>query len=82
MTCRRNILRGGGEMRENAKLHIFSSDGRTFEDPKYQNTVLENIYKIGLFDLAYLLAISLNGEFMSKNERSSCSRLTSISTVR
>ena len=69
-------------MRENAKLHIFSSDGRTLEDPKYQNTVLENNYQIGLFDLAYLLAISLNGEFMSKNERSACSKLTSISTAR
>jgi len=69
-------------MREHVKLRVISSDGRTPEDPKYQNTVLENICKIGLFDLAYLLAISLNGEFMSKNERSSCSRLTSISTER
>lgn len=56
-------------MRENTKLHIRSSDGRTPEDPKYQNTVLENNYKIGLFDLAYLLAISINGEFMPKNKR-------------
>ena len=67
-------------MREHTKLHIYSSNGCTLEDPKYQNTVLENICKIGLFDLAYLLAISLNGEFMSKNERSACSKLTSIST--
>ncbi|GEM_PF-5140292 len=56
-------------MREHIKLRVISSDSRTPENPKYQNTVLENDYKLGLFDMAYLLAISINGEFMPKNER-------------
>lgn len=59
-------------MANNIKLRIYnqkSPDGLSF--PEDQNTYLEKEYKTCLFDFAYLLAISLNEEFLPPYQKKS-----------
>ncbi len=53
------------------KLRLYAQGDIDLQDPNDQNSDLASKYNIGLFDMAYLLAISLNEEFLPPNLKKS-----------